>query len=137
MRNFFKITLTLALACLFLTGCQQTQPKTENIDRLTVGVVQKDIKKGMASTDVIVALGSPNIVKTGPEGKEVWVYDKFSKTQVYQTSGGTLGYFSGNAGGVTSSEYGSNQVSSSTLTVIIKFDTNSNVETIAYHRSKF
>ncbi|WP_440056463.1 hypothetical protein ACSLBF_20380 (plasmid) [Pseudoalteromonas sp. T1lg65] len=131
-----KFAMALAILAT-LSACQTTKQEGEKVDKLTVGVVQKEIKKGMPSTDVVVALGSPNIVKTAPNGNEVWVYDKFSKEQVYQTAGGALGYFSGNGGGVISSEYGSSQVSSSTLTVIIKFDVASNVESIAYHRSKF
>ena len=122
-----------------LSGCASlpSSQKEESADNLTVGVVQKEITTGMPSTDVLVALGSPNIVKTDPNGNEVWVYDRFSKEQVYQTAGGALGYFSGNGGGVVSSSSGSSQVSSKTLTVIIKFDPQDNVASIAYHRSKF
>ncbi|MBE0367024.1 hypothetical protein J8L98_07900 [Pseudoalteromonas sp. MMG013] len=133
-----KLGLFIATWMTLCVGCQSVQQSnSEKVDRLTVGVVQKEIKNGMPSTDVVAALGSPNIVKTAPSGNEVWVYDKFSKEQVYQTSGGTLGYFSGNGGGIVSAEQGSSQVSSNTLTVIIKFDQLSNVSSIAYHRSKF
>ena len=135
--NKCSIIALIALAIL-ATGCQTTQNSdANNVDKLTVGVVQKEIKNGMPSTDVVVALGSPNIVKTAPNGNEVWVYDKFSTEQVYQSAGGALGYFSGNGGGIISGEKGSSQVSSNTLTVIIKFDEKSNVDSIAYHRSKF
>ena len=128
----------MAIVAVLASGCQSTDSTPgESVNRLTVGVVQKEIKKGMPSTDVVVALGSPNIVKTAPNGSEVWVYDKFSTEQVYQTVGGALGYFSGNGGGIIGGEQGSSKVSSNTLTVIIKFDQQSNVEKIAYHRSKF
>lgn len=130
--------MALTILAILSTGCQNTQKNdSDNVSKLTVGVVQKEIRKNMPSTDVVAALGSPNIVKTAPNGNEVWVYDKFSKEQVYKTLGGTLGYFSGNGGGIISAEQGSSQVSSSTLTIIIKFDENSNVDSIAYHRSKF
>lgn len=137
-------TKATKLGCVVLmaaltAACNTTSSGNEGVQaqRLTVGVVQKEIVKGMPSTDVLTALGSPNIVKTNQQGNEVWVYDKFSREQVYQTASGALGYFSGNGGGVISGSTGSNQVSSSTLTVIIKFDKQDNVDTIAYHRSKF
>jgi len=131
--------ISLITFALLTAGCQSTQSNNDNqnVDKLTVGVVQKEIKTGMPSTDVVVALGSPNIVKTAPNGNEVWVYDKFSTEQVYQSAGGALGYFAGNGGGIVTGERGSSQVSSNTLTVIIKFDEHSNVNSIAYHRSKF
>lgn len=138
MKKQYGCLATIALT-VALSGCA-TSPsadKEDNTNQLTVGVVQKEITTGMPSTDVLTALGSPNIVKTNPEGNEVWVYDRFSKEQVYQTTGGALGYFSGNGGGIISSEQGSSQVSSKTLTVIIKFDAQDNVASIAYHRSKF
>tara|TARA_Y100000588_G_C14214426_1_gene908155 strand:+ start:615 stop:1034 length:420 start_codon:yes stop_codon:yes gene_type:complete len=123
-----------------LSGCTSLpspQKKEESVSNLTVGVVQKEISVGMPSTDVLVALGSPNIVKTDPNGNEVWVYDRFSREQVYQAAGGALGYFSGNGGGIASADSGSSQVSSKTLTVIIKLDAKDNVASIAYHSSKF
>ncbi len=130
--------IAVAAVALLASGCQSTPTTSgESVNKLTVGVVQKEIKKGMPATDVVVALGSPNIVKTAPNGNEVWVYDKFSTEQVYQTAGGAIGYFSGNGGGIISGERGSSQVSSNTLTVIIKFNEQSNVDSIAYHRSKF
>lgn len=129
----------VALMAALTTACNSTQSGDEGVqaERLTVGVVQKEIVKGMPSTDVVAALGSPNIVKTNQQGNEVWVYDKFSREQVYQTASGALGYFGGHGGGVISGSTGNSQVSSNTLTVIIKFDKQDNVDTIAYHRSKF
>ena len=40
----------------------------DHTDKLTVGVVQKEIQEGMPATDVAIALGSPNIVKKDPDG---------------------------------------------------------------------
>ena len=56
---------------------------------MTVGVVQKEIRKGMSAADVAEVLGSPNIVTTDSEGREVWIYDKISTDVSYsQDSGG-------------------------------------------------
>jgi hypothetical protein len=45
---------------------------------MTVGKVQKEIRVEMSSADVAQALGSPNIVSTDEERREVWIYDKIA-----------------------------------------------------------
>ena len=40
--------------------------------------MQREIKLGMSGADVAKVLGSPNIVTTDDERREVWIYDKFS-----------------------------------------------------------
>ena len=130
--------LTLVLLTLCFVGCQNTSPNdSNNTNKLTVGVVQKEIQQGMPATDVAIALGSPNIVKKDADGAEVWVYDKFSSEQIYQRSSGALGYFSGGVNGILTDSRGASRVSSHTLTIIIKFDKQNTVDSIAYHRSKF
>ena len=132
-RNFTLVVLTLCFV-----GCQNiSQNEPDYTDNLTVGVVQKEIQQGMAATDVAIALGSPNIVKKDADGAEVWVYDKFSSEQIYQRSSGALGYFSGGVNGILTDSRGASRVSSHTLTIIIKFDKQNTVDSIAYHRSKF
>ncbi len=129
---------TLMMLTLCFVGCQNTSLNDfDHTDKLTVGVVQKEIQEGMPATDVAIALGSPNIVKKDPDGAEVWVYDKFSSEQIYQTSSGALGYFSGGLNGILTGSQGASRVSSNTLTIIIKFDERNAVDSIAYHRSKF
>ena len=130
--------LTLVMLTLCFVGCQNTSPNdSNNTNKLTVGVVQKEIQQGMPATDVAIALGSPNIVKKDADGAEVWVYDKFSSEQIYQTSSGALVYFSGGVNGILTGSQGASRISSNTLTIIIKFDEQNAVDSIAYHRSKF
>jgi hypothetical protein len=81
---------------LTLTGCmsahqhyQQTHGAQER--QMTVGTVQKEIRKGMSAADVAETLGSPNIVTTDAEGREVWVYDKISTDVTYSKDSGGLG----------------------------------------------
>jgi outer membrane protein assembly factor BamE (lipoprotein component of BamABCDE complex) len=132
-----------------LIGCTAAQHQ-ENLHsskerEMTVGVVQKEIRKGMSQTDVAQALGSPNIVTNDKEGKETWIYDKIASEASYSSSsiGGV-----GGAGGVTGNtlilgliggDYKSGAASKTqkTLTVIIKFDNNKDVESFNYHSSKF
>ena len=86
--------------------------------------------------EVAEILGSPNIVTTDEERREVWIYDKISSDVVYSESGGGSGLIpwlivSGgkNSGAVSKSQR--------TLTIIIKFDNNGKVRDLAYHSSKF
>ncbi|GEK11734.1 hypothetical protein HUZ36_13025 [Pseudoalteromonas sp. McH1-7] len=133
-----RLLICSVSAVLALSGCNSTPHNDTPADKnLTVGVVQKEIKNGLPASDVAIALGSPNIVKTDPDGKEVWIYDKFTKEQVFQTNSGTLGYFSGNGGGIVSTGYDKSKVSTKTLTVVIKFDKRDTVEKVAYHTSSF
>jgi outer membrane protein assembly factor BamE (lipoprotein component of BamABCDE complex) len=100
---------------------------------LTVGTVQREIRLGMSGAEVAGVLGSPNIVSTDEERREVWIYDKVSTDVTYsQSSGyGTILLVGGsrNAGAASSTQ--------KTLTVIIKFDNDKKVRDFAYHTSKF
>jgi len=116
---------------------------------MTVGTVQKEIKKGMSGAEVAEVLGSPNIVTTDAEGREVWVYDKISTDVTYSRSsgGGIIGlliggltgdvFAGGGAGGSVSKSAGAESTTQRTLTVVIKFDENKRVRDFAYHTSKF
>src|SRR3989304_8151099 len=54
---------------------------------MTVGVVQKEIRRGMSQADVAEALGSPNIVTKDSVGDETWIYDKIATEASYSRSG--------------------------------------------------
>jgi outer membrane protein assembly factor BamE (lipoprotein component of BamABCDE complex) len=98
-------------------------------DKITVGTVQRQIKIGMSSADVIEALGSPNVLTTDEQRREVWVYDKIA-TDVAASSGyWTIGLIGQQAGAASKSQR--------TLTIVIKFDENKKVRDFAYHSSKF
>jgi len=134
-----KIVIGLYILCVaVLSGCSTAQHAASTqeglqSDRLTVGTVQKEIKKGMSGAEVAQALGSPNIVSTDEQGREVWIYDKIStdRVQMESSSYGTLIV----VGGQSSS--GSSSTSQQTLTIIIKFDNDKKVRDIAYHASRF
>lgn len=113
----------------------------------TLGLVQKEIRIGMAQTAVVEALGSPNILTRDSEGNESWVYDKVATEASYSRST-TVAAGSGSAanaaatlflgiaaGGSESS--GASSSSQKTLTVIIKFDKNTLVQSFSFHASKF
>ena len=126
------------LLLLLLSSCIAAPQHREAVkdtsgDRVTVGSVQREIKLGMSGADVAKALGSPNIVSTDDERREVWIYDKFSTdtTASRSSSFGSLIILG------TSSDSGSSSTTQRTLTVIIKFDKEKKVRDFAYHTSRF
>lgn len=131
-----KIIFTL-LAALSIGGCvsasQHAEQVQSNGNNISVGSVQKQIKVGMSGADVLQALGSPNMVSTDDQRREVWVYDKVATDTVQSSSTGWV--FAVLAGGQTSS--GASSRSQRTLTIIIKFDEQNLVRDFAYHSSKF
>ena len=76
---------------LLLTGCMagshMKNVQSDKGDRLTVGKVQREIKIGMPSASVAEILGSPNIVSTDEDRREVWIYDKISSNASYSSLG--------------------------------------------------
>lgn len=83
-----KVILLSGVCALFLfTGCQNIQGPEVPESRLTAGKVQQSVSKGMYSTDVVKALGSPNILTKDKTGKTTWVYDRVS-TYHSKTNGG-------------------------------------------------
>ena len=145
MRHTPPIALVVA-ATLALSGCISARDHRDDVqnpsgDRLTVGTVQREIRIGMSSIEVAEALGSPNIVQTDPERREVWIYDRISTDVAYSRSGGTIiGLVFGGSGGALgggSASSGAESTTQRTLTVIVKFDSESRVRDFAYHASRF
>lgn len=133
-----------------LAGCMSAaQHKAavsdDSAERVTVGTVQKEIRVGMSGAEVAAALGSPNIVTTDEERREVWIYDKIATEVAYSTSSGGLsalliGSGGSAAGGIGPSgvrSAGASSTSQRTLTIVIKFDQDKRVRDFAYHASSF
>lgn len=129
--------ITLAFFAATIAGCTAGAHRAAVSDqegtRLTVGTVQREIRTGMGGGEVIQVLGSPNIVSTDEQGREVWIYDKISTENVYSRSTGgatilILGY---------SQKASARSTSQRTLTVIVKFDGQNRVRDFAYHTSRF
>jgi len=130
--------LLFAVAVLSMTGCMSASSHRADVDQasganLTVGTVQKEIRIGMSGAEVAGALGSPNIVSTDEERREVWIYDKVSTDVTYSKSSGygTILLIGG------SRDAGAASSTQKTLTVIVKFDNDKKVRDFAYHTSKF
>jgi len=138
------------LLLISLTGCMtaaehRAAVQDDSGDRMTVGKVQREIRVGMSGADVAQVLGSPNIVSTDEERREVWIYDKIATDNAYSTSRGgvsalILGVGGSALGAVApsySSSAGASSTSQRTLTVIIKFGKDERVRDFAYHTSRF
>jgi outer membrane protein assembly factor BamE (lipoprotein component of BamABCDE complex) len=126
------------LAVLGLAACSvnaQTVVRPSEIgeQRLTVGTVQREIRKGMPAAGVAEALGAPNIVTTDDQRREVWIYDRIATERAYMDESGYAGLILvGYA-----RQGGTATVSQRTLTVIVKFDADKRVRDYAYHASRF
>lgn len=144
--NTLHYTVVALLAMLLTAGCSATHHAADvrdaaDIERITVGTVQKEIRLGMSAAEVASVLGSPNIVTTDDQRRETWIYDKISSDVTYSRSSGTVVglIFGGSGGGVGtgSTSTGSSSSSQRTLTVIVKFDGNNEVRDFSYHTSRF
>jgi outer membrane protein assembly factor BamE (lipoprotein component of BamABCDE complex) len=138
------LSFTLALGCQS-ASYHKGQVQDDSTDRMTVGKVQKEIRIGMSGAQVAEVLGSPNIVSTDEERREVWIYDKIATDSAYSESRGGVGALilgfgpsgGGLGGGSASASAGASSTSQRTLTVIIKFDKEGKVRDFAYHTSRF
>ncbi len=142
--------ISLLPVVLIAAGCStapqhRADVQDDSADRVTVGVVQKDIYIGMSGSAVIAAIGSPNVVTTNEDRNEVWVYDKFATDVVHsESSGGVWGIIFGPIGSAGSAAFGNARQSSGatstsqrTLTIVIRFDAERRVSDFAYHASRF
>ena len=139
-----RLLCVLGLIAL-VAACTASQHRAEVQDpvgdNLTVGTVQKEIRIGMSGGEVAGILGSPNIVSTDENRREVWIYDKVSTETAYSNSKalilGGLVSSSGAGGGAFGKKAGATSTTQKTLTIIIKFDDDGMVREFAYHTSKF
>ena len=132
-----RIGVALLVAVLS-SGCmtaQQHQAAVSGSDknRLTAGVVQREIRVGMSGDEVVSALGSPNIVTTDEKRRESWVYDRFATETVHSSSSGGVNVL---IFGVSQGA-GAASTTQRTLTVVIKFDESKRVRDFAYRQSSF
>jgi len=137
--------MLLGIVAIGINGCMTASQYQQSLSstqerKMTVGVVQKEIKKGMSQAKVAEILGSPNIVTKDKNGIETWIYDKIA-TEVSYSHSKTGGLLIGGIGfvgaGISGSQAsGASSETQKTLTVIIKFK-NGVVYYYTYHTSRF
>lgn len=129
--------LSLSAASCGMTAAEHSRSLGSSQEReMTVGIVQRDIQKGMSQADVAQSLGSPNIVTRDSEGLETWIYDKIASEASYSQSSSGAGLVLSLLWG-SSKSAGASSSTQKTLTVVIKFDTQKKVSSFTYHSSKF
>ncbi|WP_271273743.1 hypothetical protein [Aliamphritea hakodatensis] len=141
--------LACILSTLYLTGCTSAAQHQKNLPqaeekKMTVGIVQAEIREGMSQADVATALGSPNLVTKDKDGIETWIYDKVSTEYAYSSSTGGISTLilgggrdvAGGGFGNYSRSSGATASTQRTLTIIIKFKENT-VKEYTYHASSF
>ncbi len=141
--------LAVAVSIILAAGCVNAARHHKNLAstkeaRLTLGTVQRTVREGLPQSEVVAALGSPNLVTRDQDGTETWVYDKVSTDSSFSSSSrGFRGLVAGggnSAEGAISGDYakqaGASSTSQRTLTVIIKF-AGGLVSDYAWHSSTF
>ena len=154
MRFICILSFTVTIVLCMLSGCtaaeHSRQLHSERDRQFTLGLIQKEIQKGMTQTEVIEALGSPNIVTRDENGRETYVYDKIATEASYSYDSSSLSGAAG-AGGIPSPTSlvlggiggshqrgaGAHAQTQRTLTVVIKFDKAGRVSDFSYRSSKF
>ena len=148
-----KRLMTLVL-CGSLVGCVNASRNVAELHstserEMTVGIVQREIRRGMSQSGVAEALGSPNIVTRDSGGRETWVYDKIATEASYSNARGGAGGLLGAAadvgsvlllglgGGSYEKNAGASATTQKTLTVVVKFDDRNLVDSATYHSSRF
>ncbi|MFK8029118.1 MAG: hypothetical protein AB8G18_02675 [Gammaproteobacteria bacterium] len=135
-------TLTIVMmAVVGLAGCTASSYGPQADENLTVGKVQKEVRIGMPGGDVASVLGSPNIVSTDENRNEVWIYDKISTRYIHTDMKAGILAIGGGSDVIglpsVSGKQSNGETSQRTLTVVIKFDSDSLVRDFAYHTSRF
>ena len=138
----------LVAGCLSFAGCitapqHRAAVADDPSDRLTVGRVQKEVRVGMSGAEVAAVLGSPNIVTTDEQRREVWIYDRIATDTVYSTSRSGIGALVlgfapvGGAAAGYSQAAGARSESQRTFTVIVKYDGEHKVRDFSYRTARF
>ncbi len=130
----FMLILSIGMSsCTSVTTGNYRSASGSQDKEITIGKVQKEIRKGMSGAEVAETLGSPNIVTKDENGMETWIYDRIATEASYNESSNVL-FLMLYAQGSTSSNAA---VSQRTLTVIVKMNENGIVDSFSYHASKF
>jgi outer membrane protein assembly factor BamE (lipoprotein component of BamABCDE complex) len=132
------VSIALLALAIVSDGCKSAADHRSDVgaarrEDLTVGKVQREIRRGMSGAEVAEALGSPNIVTKDADGRETWVYDRIATEVTYSDSQSSL--FLILAG--TANQSGASLRTQKTLTVVIKFNSDGKVDSFSYHASKF
>jgi len=140
----FKSIFNLIILVSFLFNCAHTPPapivteKPSQKSNLTPGMIETKIIKGKTTKNEILEIfGPPNIITRDKGGREVWTYERQSVTSSAR-SGSTEAYGTVGVAGVGGSRTSSTQqVSTSTFTLMITFTENDSVDKYSMMSTSF
>lgn len=142
MRNQFRV-LGLAALLVFPPVAQAADEpaKSPRETELTLGAIQRSLKAGMSTSEVLEAAGSPNLVTRARNGRESWVYDRFAtetSEQGFHLGGGGTGA-GGSFLGALGVGGGRRKASTTqrTLMLMVTFGPDGTVESFTYRVSRF
>ena len=150
--NIMKNFLVIITFTMIMFSCTPPEPiiievPVEKKDKLTLGKVQSQVKKGMNQTEILEVLGSPNIATKNSSGGEVWTYDRIGTSQSLSNNASATygqaqlgrGFWTFLFGGTTNSVQSNSDrnTESKSLTVIITFDKNQLVSDFTYQSLKY
>ena len=126
---------SVTLAALLLLGCAANNSQA---NRLTLGTVQKTVYEGANQTEIMEALGAPNIITNNSSGREVWTYYRISR-EVQASSGMVVTWWNPISwlAGIASGSSSRSSTTSKSITVLITFDDNKRVTDFKYQRLEF
>ena len=134
-----------ALACAAGALAAEADGVKAEAKAFTLGRVQKELRQGLSQADVVLRLGSPNILTRDASGHEAWVYDRvFTEREVSSSGVGVGGAGMGGgdsfvAGGAIHAgrQTRKDRSSQRTLTVVVRFNSDGLVESFSWHDSRF
>jgi len=93
--KLLALLLPLIMISVFLVGCT-TPPEKVGNSTLTAGEVKRQVVKGVTTqAEIMSYFGSPNLVTTNKDNKEVWAYNRMSSDAFAGSHGGSLILFGG------------------------------------------
>ena len=132
IRNLGLLSLLAHVGCMSARD-HSAAVHSSDAQEMTVGIVQREIHKGMPQSEVAEALGSPNIVTKDGSDQDTWIYDKIATEASYSSdSGGLFLLLTG-----VNKKAGASATTQKTLTVVIRFDNAQRVTSFRYHSTKF
>ena len=148
MFNFLRTSSIFVF--IFLIGCAVSMDKVNSSleqdkkNSLTLGKIQLTLKKGISQDEIVISMGSPNMVTVDSSGLETWIYDKISTEETSANAsnnasilGGGVGSKIGIGGVLGSSGSAAKKITSQkTLTVVLKFK-EKKLDSYTYNASKF
>ena len=128
----------VALGLAACAGPQLPAPATQPLAASNMNAVRREIKAGMEQSAVREALGSPTVVSSDSEHREVWTYEQVASDRVdpSRSVGGSLVVL-GTGPSAPGTRASATATDARALTIIIYYDAAKRVRDLAYNYSSY